>query len=177
MTDEVPSTKLAVYLFLEMIALGFALEAVAAFMRGAEWWRWLGAIGLGIVFMVLGVKSGAVIDRCSGRINWKLWGRWIRTTSQVLFGVTLVAVVFLAVYEWRMSATAQRDLQKPLGFVATNNPQGRATTPPAPALPRLRYNPQRSIGWTGAMLIIGGAFYIKICPRLTFENYSAILST
>jgi hypothetical protein len=35
--DQLPAGKIAVYVFLEMIALGFALEAVAAFVRGDRW--------------------------------------------------------------------------------------------------------------------------------------------
>lgn len=54
--DEFPSGDKAVYIFLEMIALGFALEAVASFMRGDVWWRWIGALVLGVLFLVAGVK-------------------------------------------------------------------------------------------------------------------------
>jgi hypothetical protein len=56
MSDELPSGDKAVYIFLEMIALGFALEAVASFMRGDVWWRWIGALVLGVLFLVAGVK-------------------------------------------------------------------------------------------------------------------------
>jgi hypothetical protein len=72
MLDEAPSAKLAVYIFLEMIALGFALEAVASLMRGESWWKWTSAVLTGIVFMVLGVKSGRILERFSWRFNSRL---------------------------------------------------------------------------------------------------------
>ena len=56
MPDELPSGDKAVYVILEMIALGFILEAVPSFMRGDVWWRWVGALALGILFLVAGVK-------------------------------------------------------------------------------------------------------------------------
>jgi hypothetical protein len=56
MSDELPSGDKAVYIFLEMIALGFALEAVASFMHGDVWWRWIGALALGVLFFVAAVK-------------------------------------------------------------------------------------------------------------------------
>jgi hypothetical protein len=56
MPDELPSGDKAVYIFLEMIALGFALEAVASFMRNDVWWKWIGALVMGILFLLAGVK-------------------------------------------------------------------------------------------------------------------------
>jgi Na+-transporting NADH:ubiquinone oxidoreductase subunit NqrB len=72
MLDGLPNARLAVYIFLEMIALGFALEAVAALMRGDGWWKWTGALILGAVFMVLGVKSVQIVERCSRYLNARL---------------------------------------------------------------------------------------------------------
>jgi hypothetical protein len=56
MLDEVPTGDKAVYIFLEMTALGFVLEAVAALVRGDAWWKWAGAFLLGASFLLLGVK-------------------------------------------------------------------------------------------------------------------------
>src|SRR6266853_5658978 len=72
MLDDLPNPRLAVYIFLEMIALGFALEAVAALMHGDSWWKWTGAFIMGIVFMVLGVKSSRIVERCSPYLNTRI---------------------------------------------------------------------------------------------------------
>lgn len=72
MLDDLPNPRLAVYIFLEMIALGFALEAVAALMRGDDWWKWTGALIIGVLFMVLGVKSSQIVERCSQYLNARL---------------------------------------------------------------------------------------------------------
>lgn len=87
MLDEAPSAKLAVYIFLEMIALGFALEAVASLMRGESWWKWTSAVLTGIVFMVLGVKSGRILERFSWRFN-----------SRVVWMVVFVALSLFSLY-------------------------------------------------------------------------------
>jgi len=62
MLGDLPNPRLAGYIFLEMIALGFALEAVAALMRGADWWKWTAALIMGVVFMVVGVKSSQIVE-------------------------------------------------------------------------------------------------------------------
>jgi hypothetical protein len=72
MLDDLPNPRLAVYIFLEMIALGFALEAVGALMHGDNWWKWTGAFIMGIVFMVLGVKSARIVERCSPYLNTRI---------------------------------------------------------------------------------------------------------
>jgi len=72
MIDDLPTARLAVYIFLEFIALGFALEAVTSFMHGENWWQWAGALVLGVVFMVLGVKSESIIKRFERYLNSRL---------------------------------------------------------------------------------------------------------
>jgi hypothetical protein len=69
MIDDLPNSRLAVYIFLEMIALGFALEAVAAFARGDSVLKWVGLLVMGIVFMVLGVKSSRLLKGIQGYLN------------------------------------------------------------------------------------------------------------
>ncbi len=132
MIDEVPSAKLAVYLFLEMIALGFALEAVTAFMHGTEWWRWTGAIALGVVFMVLGVKSSTIIDRWSDWVDWKVWGHRITIAFRILFAASAMTIVGAGYYEWHAISGDRHKLRQSLGStagstIAHDNPQ------PAPA--------------------------------------------
>src|SRR5260370_11429669 len=89
MLDDLPNARLAVYIFLEMIALGFALEAVAALMHGDSWWKWTGALIMGILFMVLGVKSAQIVRRCSQYLNSRL----IWMTAFVVF--SLYSLYFL----------------------------------------------------------------------------------
>jgi hypothetical protein len=72
MIDNLPTARLAVYIFLEFIALGFALEAVTSFMHGENWWKWAGALLLGVVFMLLGVKSESIIKRSERYLNSRL---------------------------------------------------------------------------------------------------------
>jgi len=56
MLDDVPAGDLAVFGFLEMLALGFVLEGVAAFMRADHWWKWSGSLLLGLLFFLAGIK-------------------------------------------------------------------------------------------------------------------------
>jgi hypothetical protein len=79
MPDDLPSRDKAVYIFLEMIALGFALEAVASLMRGDVWWKWSGALAAGVLFLVTGVKSKEIILKISPRFVYYLNQRltWI----------------------------------------------------------------------------------------------------
>jgi len=72
MVESLPTARLAVYIFFEFIALGFALEAVSSLMRGDDWWKWTGALVLGVAFMVLGVKSESIIKRFARYLNSRL---------------------------------------------------------------------------------------------------------
>jgi hypothetical protein len=135
MIDEVPSTKLAVYLFLEMIALGFALETVAAFARGDSIFKWVGLLALGIAFMVLGVKSSSIIDKCSHLVDWKVWGKRIAIASHVLFVASVIALMGVGYYEWRTISTDWHRLRQSLDSSAPvheklQSPTTRADTPP-----------------------------------------------
>ena len=42
MLDDIPRGDLAVYVFLEMVALGLFFEAVSSFAHGDHWVRWTG---------------------------------------------------------------------------------------------------------------------------------------
>jgi hypothetical protein len=63
MLDDIPRGDLAVYVFLEMVALGFVLDSVDSFLRGDHWPKWLGAMVLALVFFVAGIKGPAVKKR------------------------------------------------------------------------------------------------------------------
>jgi hypothetical protein len=69
MIDDLPNSRIAIYILLEMIALGFALEAVAAFARGDSVLKWAGLLVMGIVFMILGVKSSLLLKGIQGYLN------------------------------------------------------------------------------------------------------------
>ena len=63
MLDDIPRGDLAVYVFLEMVALGFVLEAVSSFAHGDHWVRWAGLTFLGLAFFVAGIKGPTVKKR------------------------------------------------------------------------------------------------------------------
>jgi hypothetical protein len=85
MADEPPSGGKVVYVFLEMIALGFVLEAVSAFMRGDVWWKSSGALVMGILFFVAGVKSEQIKLKVSPRFAHYLNQRQVWMVVFVLF--------------------------------------------------------------------------------------------
>ncbi len=87
MPDELPSGSKAIYIFLEMIALGFALEAVTAFMRGDVWWKWSGALLLGVLFLAGGVKSQQIRLKMGGRLAYYLSRRPLWMVVFVLFSL------------------------------------------------------------------------------------------
>lgn len=60
MSDDTPSGDRAVYLFLEMIALGFVLAAVDTGVNGKPLQVWGSCLVAGLVFFVLGVKWAAI---------------------------------------------------------------------------------------------------------------------
>src|SRR5580700_12080346 len=68
MLDSVPWGDLAVFGFLEMVALGFVLEAVAAFERGDHWWKWLGSVVLGLMFFLAGIMWPRFKPRLRGAV-------------------------------------------------------------------------------------------------------------
>jgi hypothetical protein len=61
MLDDIPRGDIAIYVFLEMVALGFVLDAVDAFMRGDPWWKWVGATVIGLIFFVGGLKWPSIL--------------------------------------------------------------------------------------------------------------------
>lgn len=56
MVDELPSGDRAVYLFLEMIALGFVLTAIDAVVNGKAPIVWLSCFALSVIFFLAGIK-------------------------------------------------------------------------------------------------------------------------
>jgi hypothetical protein len=70
-----------------MIALGFALEAVAALMRGDVWWKWTGALVMGILFLVAGIKSQQIKLKVGTRFAHYLNLRPIWMVVLVVFSV------------------------------------------------------------------------------------------
>jgi len=110
MLDEAPSGKLAVYIFLEMIALGFVLEAVASIMRGESWWKWTGAVLTGVLFMILGVKSGRILERFPWRFNSRLI--WMA----VFVAFSLFSIYFLQRLAAPLTMHLHQRLQGWIGF-------------------------------------------------------------
>jgi hypothetical protein len=56
MPSELPTGDLAVYIFLEFFALGFALEAVWAFVHDPVWWKWIAWTCCVLLFFISGLK-------------------------------------------------------------------------------------------------------------------------
>jgi hypothetical protein len=128
MIDSLPSAKLAVYIFLEMIALGFALEAVAALMRGDHWLKWASALVLGMLFMILGVKSEQILGKFEHLLNWSLWGRRITIAARVLLMLSILAFISAAYYPIRR-------IFKTVNYLETTTSEDRAksqNTSPTP---------------------------------------------
>jgi hypothetical protein len=128
MIDDLPTGRVAVYIFLEMIALGFALEAVAAFMRGDVWWKWCGGLLLGIIFMVLGVASGRIITKVSNLIDWRLFGKRIHVALRVLLVVAWISIAFAGYYEWKKLKSDWHSLS--LAFKGRSIAEPQSATPP-----------------------------------------------
>jgi hypothetical protein len=68
MLDGIPRGDLAIYVFLEMIALGFVLDAADVFMRGGPWWKWVGATVIGLILFVGGLKWRPILTTV---VFWK----------------------------------------------------------------------------------------------------------
>lgn len=75
MPDQLPSGSMAVYVFLEMVALAFVFGAVEAFVSDRPWYVWVGCLVLGILFFLAGIK----------------WGTWIGFVVVALLTVTILA--------------------------------------------------------------------------------------
>jgi hypothetical protein len=121
MIEDLPTGRLAVYLFLEMIALGFALEAVNALMR-EDWLRGSIALSLGIAFMVLGVKSWQIITKFSTLVDWRLWGKRLILIARVGLVLVWIAIGIGGYYTWTRAVSAWHSIShtsqestKPLG--------------------------------------------------------------
>jgi hypothetical protein len=108
--DDLPTARLAVYIFLEFIALGFALEAVASFMHGESWWKWVGALALGVVFLILGVKSERIIKRFVHYLNSRLL--WMLAYGVVV----LYSLYFLQRWVPDLAMNFHQRLQGGLGY-------------------------------------------------------------
>jgi hypothetical protein len=101
MADDVPSGDKAVYLFIEMIALGFVLYAIEeAFRDNPSWPKVCTAVILGLLCFVLGIKwtqiKGKIwprlangIDRIANDYRW-------RYGATLLVAAAIVICVFLS---------------------------------------------------------------------------------
>lgn len=101
--NELPGPAKGVYLFFEFIALGFALEAVAAFVRGGSWFIWTGSLLLAALFLWAGIKGPLIKEKIGS--TWSACSIKARWTAAVL-GVLIIAggLVFLGLWP-----TASRD--------------------------------------------------------------------
>jgi len=100
MPDEVPSGNKAVYTYLEFIALGFALEAVAAFVRGERWHIWAGSMVLSAAFLLVGIKWPSIKGKFVS-VDWALWDKRINRALLIVTVVGFIALMTTGYYAWR----------------------------------------------------------------------------
>jgi hypothetical protein len=89
LSDELPSTGRGVYLFFEFIALGFALEAVAAFVRRESWFIWAGSLLLAALFLFVGIK---------GPWLWSLFLN-VRFARMAMAAIAAIAISSVLIYQ------------------------------------------------------------------------------
>jgi hypothetical protein len=82
MPSETPSGHLAVYVFLEMIALAFVFGAVEALVSEKPWYVWVSCLVLGVLFFLAGIK-------------------WGTRTGFVIVALLAATVVVYGVYQYR----------------------------------------------------------------------------
>jgi hypothetical protein len=95
MPDDLPSGDKAVYVFIEMIALGFVLYSIEeAFKDNPSWAKVLIAIALGLVFFLVGIKWVSLKSR--------LWPTLTNRIDKVAgdyryrYGFLLIALFFIS---------------------------------------------------------------------------------
>lgn len=133
MPDELPSGDKAVYIFLEMIALGFALEAVTSFMHGDIWWKWTGALALGVLFLLAGVKWLQI----KMTIGQRLASSLERIASDRLYRRTIYSVIviaFLVSFSFRVYRHYRHGLSNAASLPIQPLAQTLKTGPTAPSL-------------------------------------------
>ncbi len=86
MASELPSGGLAVYVFLEMVALAFVFGAVEAFTNNKPWYVWAGCLVLGVLFFLAGI-------------------RWGTPTGFAILGILVCAVLAYGGYRYHHNTT------------------------------------------------------------------------
>jgi hypothetical protein len=173
MPDEIPNGEKAAYLVVEMIALGFFLGAVDALMRGDDWWKWVGALVAGIVFMVVGVKLPKITsawsrtDRGTRKDSIYPWitffvigliatgaGMYWHFHSDKKAAVTAPQSVPLSPGSDRQAASAASPILKPKSTTAPANPKTRKSS--APIAPGTASSTTYNLGGAGGIAGGGG---------------------
>jgi hypothetical protein len=90
MLDEIPKGDLALYVFLEMIALGFALAAVDSFVGGKPYYVYLGSLIAAIFFFVVGINSPALKAGLLARIDRLPSGKTRRLLTEALAHISKI---------------------------------------------------------------------------------------
>ncbi|HEV1995785.1 MAG TPA: hypothetical protein VGR03_15745 [Candidatus Acidoferrum sp.] len=138
MADELPSGDKAVYIYLEFIALGFALEAVAAFVRGDGWHIWAGSIVLSAVFLLAGIKWPWIKGKFVS-VDWVLWDKRLNRALLVVLVLGFVTVAATGYYTWRKTSLAwsqfSREFSRLLGRIRTVPKEEVAKSKNTPAVP------------------------------------------
>jgi hypothetical protein len=110
MIDETPTGDKAVYVFLEMIALGFVLYAIEeAFKENASWIKVGVASALGIVFFLLGVYWTKLKVRV--RSSWAHRIDVVANDYRYRYGLAVLLVGVSAVYIAKSLYSLRSDLE------------------------------------------------------------------
>jgi hypothetical protein len=103
MADELPSGDRAVYIFLEMIALGFVLTAIDTVVNGKAPIVWLSCFVLSIIFFLAGIKwpqiKQVLGEQFSDTVEWA-------ASYRALAVLGVAAYVAITQYEPRYRYTA-----------------------------------------------------------------------
>ncbi len=123
MPSELPSGDMAVYVFLEMIALAFVFGAVDAGVSGKPWYVWAGCSVLAVLFFLAGIKWPQIkrLERIGSN----------RLYRRVIYSVIVSALlVSVGIRVYRHPST---EITKPV----EPNPRSSPASPPTPSETKL----------------------------------------
>jgi len=114
MPDETPTGDRAVYVFIEMIALGFVLYSIEeAFKDKPSWAKFAIALALGLIFFILGVKWTTL----KTKIHFSLAGRIDRLANdyRYRYGLALFLIGIFSTYVLISINSLRRDFDTRFG--------------------------------------------------------------
>lgn len=111
MADEAPSGDKAVYVFIEMIALGFVLYAIEeAFKENPSWPKVAVAVILGLLFFVLGIKWTKI--KATFRATWVVQLDSVTNDYRYRYGAAVFVIGIALFYILSSLHELRHDLDK-----------------------------------------------------------------